>query len=108
MKIIVRTLQGLEPALAEELVELGCTDITLLKRAVACEATQKQMYAANCLLRTAIKVMVPLLEVVVNNENQLYAAVKDIAWENIFHLNQSFAVDGVVHSDIFRHSQYAG
>lgn len=108
MKIIVRTLQGLEPALAEELVELGCTDVTLLKRAVACEATQKQMYAANCLLRTAIKVMVPLLEVVVNNENQLYAAVKDIAWENIFHLNQSFAVDGVVHSDIFRHSQYAG
>ncbi len=107
MKIIVRTLQGLETVLADELHQLGCTDLQILTRAVACEASTKQMYAANCLLRTAIKVMVPLKEVVVQNEHQLYAAVKDIAWEDIFSIQQSFAVEGVVHSDIFRHSQYA-
>ncbi|HRD06949.1 MAG: THUMP domain-containing protein [Saprospiraceae bacterium] len=107
MKIIVRTLQGLEAVLADELQQLGCSEIQILTRAVACEADTKQLYAANCLLRTAIKVMVPLKEVVVRNEQQLYAAVKDIAWEEIFSIHQSFSVEGVVHSDIFRHSQYA-
>ena len=107
MKLIVRTLQGLEKVLAQELSDLGCTEITPLTRAVMCEASEKQMYQCNYLLRTAIKVMKPIKEVVVNNEVQLYNAVKNIKWEDYFSVNQTFAVEGVSHSEIFRHSQYA-
>jgi putative N6-adenine-specific DNA methylase len=107
MKIIVRTLMGLEPALAKELEELGCTDINILTRAVLCDCDEKQLYRANLELRTAIKVMVPLKEFVVKNEVQLYEAVKSIVWEDIFKVTQTFAIDGVVHSDTFKHSLYA-
>ncbi len=107
MKIIVRTLHGLESVLAEELTQLGCTDTQLLTRAVACEATEKQIMQCNYLLRTAIKVMVPILEVSIHDEEELYEAVKSIDWENIFKVTQTFATDAVTHSDTFRHSQYA-
>jgi putative N6-adenine-specific DNA methylase len=106
MKLVIRTLKGLEQVLAAELLAIGCTEIEILTRAVACEATQKQMYACNYLLRTAIKVMIPLPEVKVENETQLYNAAKNIPWENYFGVDQTFAVDGVVNSDIFRHSKY--
>lgn len=98
---------GLEPVLAKELEALGCTDIEQLTRAVMCECTTQQLYTANLMLRTAIKVMVPIGEYIVKNEIQLYEAVKSIKWEDIFKVNQTFAVEGVVHSEIFRHSQYA-
>jgi putative N6-adenine-specific DNA methylase len=108
MKIIVRTLHGLEPVLAKELEELGCTDIELLTRAVLCEATEKQIYQGNLLLRSAIKIMYPILETQVNDEYDLYDAVKSIEWESYFKLNQTFSIESVTNSDIFRHSQYAG
>ncbi len=98
---------GLEAVLAKELETLGCTEIELLTRAVMCECTVKQLYEANLVLRTAIKVMVPIGEYVVKNEYQLYDAVKSIKWEEIFKVNQTFAIEGVVHSDTFRHSLYA-
>ncbi len=106
MKIIVRTLKGLEPVLAQELEALGCTEIEVLTRAVMCESTEKQLYEANLHLRTALKIMVPIQEFVVRNELQLYDAVKSIAWENIFKVSQTFAIEGVVNSDFFNHSLF--
>ena len=94
MKIIVRTLQGLEAVLADELQQLGCSEIQILTRAVACEADTKAALCSQLPLRTAIKVMVPLKEVVVRNEQQLYAAVKDIAWEEIFQSIRVFLSKG--------------
>ncbi len=98
---------GLESVLAKELHDLGCTEIEQLTRAVMCECTKTQLYEANLLLRTAIKVMVPIGEYTVRNEFQLYDAVRSIKWEEIFKVNQTFAIEGVVHSDTFRHSLYA-
>ncbi|MBK8700304.1 MAG: class I SAM-dependent RNA methyltransferase [Saprospiraceae bacterium] len=106
MKLIIRTLQGLEGVLAAEAEALGCTEIKTLTRAISCEGNQQLLYRCNYELRTAIKVMVPLVELVIQNEYQLYQAVKDIPWENYFSLGQTFAVEGVTHSDMFRHSQY--
>lgn len=106
MKVIIRTLQGLENILAEELILIGAQDIEVLTRAVACELTQEQLYMANHLLRTAIKVMVPIKEVTIFNEYHLYNQVKDIEWENYFGLNQTFAIDAVTNSEFFRHSHY--
>jgi putative N6-adenine-specific DNA methylase len=106
MKVIVRTLFGLEQVLADELIALGSTDIEILNRAVACEATERQIMQCNYLLRTALKVMVPILEVSIHDEEELYDAVKSIDWENIFNVNQTFATHGVTYSDTFRHSQF--
>ena len=106
MNVIVRTLQGLEEVLADELTLLGAKDIEILTRAVICDLTQEQLYKANHLLRTAIKVMVPIKEVTIYNEYHLYNQVKDIEWEKYFSLNQTFAIDAVTHSETFRHSHY--
>jgi putative N6-adenine-specific DNA methylase len=106
MKIIVRTLFGFEEILAAELKALGCEDIEVLNRAVSCEATEKQVMQANLQCRVALKVMVPILETYIRDDEELYDAVKGIEWDSIFDVNQTFATSAVVHSDFFRHSQY--
>lgn len=108
MKIIVRTLHGLEPVLAKELEDLGCKDIEPLTRAVLCDASEKQIYQCNLHLRSAIKIMYPILETQIEDEYDLYDAVKSIEWENYFKINQTFSIESVTNSEIFRHSQYAG
>ncbi len=107
MKILIKTLHGLEEILAEEIRELGGADaIRVEKRAVSCEGDKTFLYKSNLHLRTAMKVLVPLYSFEANNEDELYAAVKKFDWGNYIHLDQTFAIDNTIRSTIFRHSKY--
>jgi putative N6-adenine-specific DNA methylase len=106
MKLIATTLQGLEDVLAKEIKAIGGSKIRMLKRAVLFEGSRYTLYAANLYLRTAIRILAPILEIKVKNEEDLYQKIKEIEWEKIFNTTQTFAVYGITSSPIFRHSKY--
>ncbi len=106
MRLIIKTMEGLEPVLAQELEELQISNIQILRRAVECEANTSQLYKCNYLLRTAMRVLMPLGEYECQNENELYDAVQTIDWSQYLNRKTSFAIDSVVSGTVFTHSQY--
>lgn len=104
--IIIKTLYGLEEVLAEELKQIGVTEIELLNRAVQFKGNKKHLYQCNLHLRTALSVLQPIAQFTTKNENELYHKAKQINWLQYFNLNQTFAVSGFVSGENFNHSQY--
>lgn len=109
MKIIVKTFQGLEEVLAGEIAELGgARDIKVLKRAVSFTGNKELLYKSNMHLRTGLRVLQPLFSFSAKNENELYQKVYDYNWTNYLDVNDTFAVDAISNSSVFRHSKYIG
>ncbi len=106
VKLIAKTLFGLEEVLAQELKQLGALHIEKGTRMVSFEGDLGFIYKANLGLRTAIKVLRPLIAFEVANEQDLYAKTKAIAWDKLLTLEQTFAIDATVHSEQFTHSKY--
>lgn len=106
MKMLVTTLMGLEELLAEELSSLGATEISLQKRAVSCEGNLEQLYSANLWLRFGIRVMVPVKEFTVENEDDLYNQLRTIQWDQYLKLHQTFAINANSKSARFTHDHY--
>lgn len=107
-KYIVKTLYNLEDVLAEELNQLGFENIEKLNRAVSFTGDKKDLYKANYLLRTAIKIIMPIAKAKVENEKQLYDFVYSINWSKYLGLQNTFAVDAAINSTFFNHSKYVG
>lgn len=105
--IIIKTYKGLEQVLANELYALGAKDVVLLNRAVQCKGDAYMLYACNVYLRTALKVMVPVLEGTARNENELYRLVKQFDWAEVMGVEDTFAITQAVSSQYFPHSNYA-
>lgn len=105
-QFIAKTLQGFEPILAKELIELGARDVEILKRAVAFSGNKATLYAANIYLRTAIKILKPIASFTANNEHELYDKVMAIDWTEIMDVDDTFAIDNTVYSTVFTHSNY--
>ncbi len=64
------------------------------------------MYKANFCLRTAIRILKPIKHFTAKTADEVYEAVKSIAWENYLDNMSSFSVDAVVFSNEFRHSKF--
>ncbi|NQW28036.1 MAG: class I SAM-dependent RNA methyltransferase [Flammeovirgaceae bacterium] len=107
MKIIVKTLHGLEEVLMKEIEALGGQNIKIRKRAVECEGTLPFLYEANLMLRTALRILVPVYEFTAQNESQLYQNIKAFDWSKYLDVRQTFAIDNTVFSEYFTHSKYA-
>ena len=107
MKIVAKTLPGLEGVLAEELRDFGFENIEEITRGVKAEGDKKQLYRANISCRTALKILVPLKSFEANNEDELYQNAKKIDWESYLDATDTFSIDFSVFSKKFTHSQYA-
>ncbi len=105
-KMVAKTFKGLEDVLADELKQLGASKIKIGIRAVEFEGDKKMMYRANFHLRTALRILKPIANFKVKDENELYDAIQTIDWTNYFGVKDTFAIDGVVHSNYFSHSKY--
>jgi putative N6-adenine-specific DNA methylase len=105
-EIIATTIFGLEEVLAAELKEIGATNIEILSRAVKFKGDKAMLYKCNLLLRTAVKVLMPIKTFFAANEQQLYDNIKKIDWNDYFSYNRTFAIDGSTHSDYFTHSKF--
>lgn len=104
---VVKTMHGLEPALMDELKQLGLGGITLLKRAVAFTGTRADMYRAQYSLRTALRILMPIHQFPAYREENLYEGIREIDWSRYMGVTDTLAVDATVQGEVFRHSQYA-
>ena len=104
-ELIAKTLQGLENVLAEELTHLGANNIEIGRRMVAFTGDKEMMYRANIQLRTAIRILKPIMHFRAKTADEVYDAVKSIDWTQYLTNRTTFAVDSVVYSSEFRHSK---
>ncbi|MCI4668117.1 MAG: THUMP domain-containing protein [Bacteroidia bacterium] len=103
---IAKTFQGLEEVLAHEIQGIGGSNIRILKRAVSFEGDKSTMYKANMFLRTAVRVLRSIKDFEAFNERQLYEQVYQIPWENFMEIGQTFTVDAVTGSHLFKNSHF--
>jgi len=106
MKLIAKTLAGLEELLCEELRQAGASAIQSHKRAVSFEGDQKLLYFANLHLRTALRILMPVHTFTCRTEQALYRGIQEIFWWDYLNIRQTIAVDSVVNSPHFNHSHY--
>lgn len=99
-------MAGLEPILAKELLKLGAQKVEAHNRAVSFEGDKGFMYKANICLRTALRILKPIHSFKAENEVQLYGQIFKMEWENIFDVNNTFAIDSTVNSTLFNHSKF--
>ncbi|MFY9310106.1 MAG: class I SAM-dependent RNA methyltransferase [Bacteroidia bacterium] len=105
-KMIAKTIFGLEEVLSQELQRLGAKDVEVHNRAVSFTGDKGFMYKANICLRTALRVLVPIKTFAIKDEKSLYAALQGINWEEYMDVTDTLAIDTVLNSDLFTHSQY--
>jgi len=99
--------RGLEPVLANELRALGAADVAPGRGGVAFGGDQGTLYRANLWLRTAIRVLRPILETAVTSPEDLYEAVQSIDWSQYLTADHTLAVDCNVRDSQITHSHYA-
>lgn len=105
-KMIAKTIFGLEETLSTELLRLGAKNIEIHNRAVSFEGDKGFMYKANLCLRTALRILVPFESFRVTDEKSLYDEIQKINWEDYMDVADTLAIDTVLNSDLFTHSQY--
>ena len=103
MDLVAKTFQGLEDVLAEELKQLGATDVKPGRRMVAFRGDKEMLYRANFCCRSALRILKPIYTFKACDTDELYEAVKKYDWEQLLSADDTFAIDSVVNSDGFRH-----
>ncbi len=106
LKIILKTVFGLEQVLAEELKELGFKETKILNRAVEITGNWKDVYFLNLHVRCAIAVLVEIESFRFSSEEDLYKKCMKTDWTQYFSVDKTFAVKGAVFSSLFKHTQY--
>lgn len=107
MKIVAKTLYGLEDILAAELEKFGAQKIEKLNRAVAFEGDLALLYRANLASRLALRFLTPVAEFQAHNDRHLYDLVSKIKWDDYLDVDNTFAIDATTNSERFRHSKFA-
>lgn len=106
-RISIKTLQNLEEVLLGELRELDATNIEAGKRVVHCTGDMALVYRSNLHLRTALRVLIPILEFPIRQADDIHRQAMKFDWTQWLELNQTFAIDPNVNSEFIRHSNYA-
>ena len=104
--MVAKTLYGLEDVLAEELRAIGAKEVTTGRRMVSFSGDKAMLYKANFHCRTAMRILMPLVEFKAGDADQVYQGVRNIAWDQYFTPKQTFVVDAVVNSESFTHSKF--
>ncbi|NNC83203.1 MAG: class I SAM-dependent RNA methyltransferase [Flavobacteriales bacterium] len=107
MDFIAKTMHGLEGLLVDELRSIGAQDVQPLRRAVGFTGDLATLYRANYTCRTAIRILKKSYEFKAKDEAELYDKVKKIAWEQHLDVDDTFSIDPIVNSELFKHSKYA-
>ena len=97
----------LEPLLAGELRELGALDVAEGRGGAHFAGDRALLYRANLWLRTAIRVLWPILEAPVASPEELYDAVQTVDWSRYLTAEHTLAVDCNVRDSNLTHSHYA-
>lgn len=105
--MLAKTMHGLEDILQKELEQLGAKDIVPGRRMVAFRGDKKILYKANIHLRTALRVLVPIIQFKAKDADEIYQYLYDnVCWDQFLTSRSTFAFDTVVYSEKFTHSKF--
>jgi putative N6-adenine-specific DNA methylase len=99
--------RGIEPVLADELRGLGASAVEPGRGGAAFAGDRALLYQANLWLRTAIRVLMPVLTAPVSSPDELYDAVRSLDWSRYLTPEHTLAVDCNVRDSQITHSKYA-
>lgn len=104
---VAKTFSGLENELAIELKTLGAENVEIIKRGVKFEGNRELLYQVSYLVRTAIRILTPITEFKVTDEQSLYDGVKAIQWDKLMTHKQTFVMTADVFHSQIDHSHFA-
>ena len=105
-QLSIKTLAGLEEVLAAECTALGHVDVEVGRRLVTSRTDLAGVYRANLELRTAIRILLPIAEAEVNNEQQLYDFVYAQPWSQYLGADRTLVVDAITFHSKLDHSHF--
>lgn len=105
-RMVAKTMPGLETELARELLKIGARNIEEHRRAVSFVGDKGTMYKANYLLRTALRILMPVEQFEARTEQELYDGIRRIDWEQWMGPDDTLAVDATANSEFFDHTFY--
>ena len=108
MKLIAKTLYGLEKVLTEEVISLGASDVQAANRAVVFNGDKELLYKVNYCARTALSVLMPIADFRIRSKDDLYKSGLKIEWDRFMGPDDTFSVVPVINSPHFEHTGYAG
>jgi len=106
MKFVAKTLYGLEKVLAEELIDLGASDVEQVNRAVLFKGGKDLLYKVNYCSRTALSVLMPIAEFRIRSKDDLYREGSKIEWDTFMDVESTFSIVPVVNSPHFDHTGF--
>lgn len=96
--IIISCAKELSCWTEKEVIQLGYKPIEVKENRVVIRGDMRDMMILNLKLRTAHRVLVPLLRTTCRNIRDLYEAAHSIDWENLLEADGYFSVSSVVHN----------
>jgi len=100
--IILSCAKCLAPWVEREVRELGYAPIDITENIVVVKGSIRDVFKLNLRLRTAHRVLVPLLRATCRHVRELYNLVASIDWENLIEADGYFSVSSIVHNDTVR------
>ena len=85
-----------------EVLQLGYHPIEVTENTVVVRGDMRDIMKLNLQLRTAHRVLVPLLRTECRNIKDLYQAANSIDWENLLEADGYFSVSSIVHNYTIR------
>ena len=100
--IIISCAKQLSHWTEEEVVSMGYKPIEVTENTVVIRGAMRDVMRLNLWLRTAHRVLVPLLRTTCRNIRELYESVFSIDWENLLDADGYFSVSSIVHNYTIR------
>ena len=96
--IIISCAKQLSRWTEAEVREMGYTPVEVTENTVVVRGAMRDVMRLNLWLRTAHRILVPLLRTTCRNIRDLYEAVRSIDWENHLEPDGYFSVSSIVHN----------
>jgi putative N6-adenine-specific DNA methylase len=97
----------MEEICEQELIELGAVNTKTSYRGVYFEADATTIYKINYTSRLLSRVLAPLITFYCDNPNVLLKTAEQIAWEELFPIDKTFAISASVSNSKITNSLYA-
>ena len=85
-----------------EVIDMGYKPIEVTENTVVVRGSMRDVMKLNLYLRTAHRVLVPLLRTTCRNIRDLYESALSIDWENLIEADGYFSVSSIVHNSTIR------
>jgi putative N6-adenine-specific DNA methylase len=107
VEFFATTAKGVEEVLANEIRSLGVDDVALEKGGVRFTGTMETCYKANLWLRTANRVLLPIVQFPCESPEDLYEGVRSVAWHQYLGPDNTLAVSCSLRDSKINHSGFA-